>query len=168
MSTPDRKPIRVLVVCLGNICRSTMGEAILANEAKKLGLPVTVDSAGTSSFNVGKNPDERTISTCKKYGIPIDHQARTVEQKDFEDFDYILASDSQNLTNLGLITPKGPTKAKVSLFGAFGDGKSIADPYYGGQSGFEECYKQCISYAQGFFKKIYGDDIYVTTRSTTQ
>ncbi|KAG8998177.1 hypothetical protein FRB94_010429 [Tulasnella sp. JGI-2019a] len=167
MSTPNRKPVRVLVVCLGNICRSPMGEAVLAHEANKLGLPVAVDSAGTANYHVGDTPDERTVSTCKKHGVPIDHQARAVERTDFKDFDYILASDNQNLSNLQRMAPKNP-KAKISLFGAFGNGKPIADPYYGGQSGFEQCYKQCVSYSQGLIKEIYGEDIYDTTESTTQ
>jgi len=153
------KPVSVLVVCLGNICRSPMGEAVLAHEASKLGLPVTVDSAGTAAYHVGDTPDERTVATCKKYKVPIDHVARAVERPDFKNFDYILASDNQNLSNLQRIAPKNP-KAQVSLFGAFGDGKPIADPYYGGQSGFEDCYKQCVAYSQGLLKSIYGDDIY--------
>ncbi|KAG8886397.1 hypothetical protein FRB97_004932 [Tulasnella sp. 331] len=139
-----------------------MGEAVLAHEASKLALPVTVDSAGTASYHVGDTPDERqagTVATCKKYGVPIDHAARAVERTDFKDFDYILASDNQNLSNLQRIAPKNP-KAKISLFGAFGDGKPIADPYYGSQSGFEQCYQQCVSYSQGLLKEIYGDDIY--------
>jgi len=136
-----------------------MGEAVLQNEANKLRLPVTVDSAGTAGYHVGDTPDERTVATCQKNGVPIDHRARQVEKSDFKNFEYILGSDSQDIAKLQRIAPNNP-KAHVALFGSFGDGKAIADPYYGGISGFEKCYEQCVEYSQGLLKSIYGADIY--------
>ncbi|KIO25070.1 hypothetical protein M407DRAFT_244212 [Tulasnella calospora MUT 4182] len=160
----EPKPIRILVVCLGNICRSPspMGEAVLQHEANRLKLPVTVDSAGTGDYHIGKIPDGRTMDTCKKHGVPVNHRARQLEEKDFNEFDYILASDNQNLSNIQRVAPRNP-KAQVVLFGSFGDDKAIVDPYYGPPgdlSAFEECYKQCLAYSEGLLKSVYGDEIY--------
>jgi len=149
------KEVSVLIVCLGNICRSPMGHAVLAHEAKKRSLPVEVDSAGTAAYHVGEPPDERTVATCKKYSVPINHRARAVESSDFKNFDYILASDSANLSNLKSMAPKDST-AKIALFGSFGDSKPIADPYYGGINGFEKAYDQCIQYSNGFLDQVFG------------
>ncbi|KAG8962112.1 hypothetical protein FRC05_005512 [Tulasnella sp. 425] len=151
-----------------------MGEAVLQHEANRLKLPVTVDSAGTAGYHVGDTPDERrvpwTVATCEKHGVPINHQARQVEKKDFKEFNYILASDHQalqNLSNLQRIAPKNP-KAHVALFGSFGDDKAIADPYYGGQSGFDQCYRQCLAYSEGLLKSVYGDEIYNARKSEAE
>ncbi|KAG8962113.1 hypothetical protein FRC05_005513 [Tulasnella sp. 425] len=72
--------------------------------------------------------------------------------------------DLQNLSNLQRIAPKNPT-ADVVIFGSFGDGKAIADPYYGGQSGFDECYEQCLAYSEGLLKSVYGEEIYNARKS---
>ncbi|KAG8933150.1 hypothetical protein FRC02_012374 [Tulasnella sp. 418] len=162
----DLKPISVLIVCLGNICRSPMGEAVMQHIAKQNGLPVEVDSAGTGAYHIGEDPDDRTVDTCKKHGVPIDHLARAVTLSDFTEFDYILASDKQNLSNLQRKAPKNST-ATVALFGSFGDGKPIADPYYGGIDGFEKSYEQCVAYSEAFFKSIYGEDAIKPSSETT-
>ncbi|KAF8311425.1 phosphotyrosine protein phosphatase [Cantharellus anzutake] len=146
----SERPLHVLIVCLGNICRSPMGHAVMEHEAKKKGLNLVVDSAGTAAYHEGEEPDERTVATCKKHGVPIDHLARAVVQNDFKTFDYILASDTQNLENLRRVAPKG-SKAKIALFGSFDDNKPIQDPYYGGMRGFEKTYEQCVQYSHAFF-----------------
>jgi len=146
--------LKVLIVCLGNICRSPMGHAVMAHEARKKGLDVFVDSAGTADYHEGEEPDERTTSTCVKHGVPIDHLARAVRAKDFTSFDYILASDAQNLANLQRMAPPGST-AKIALFGSFDDDKPILDPYYGGISGFERTYEQCVRYSTAFFRAVF-------------
>ncbi|CAE6427506.1 unnamed protein product [Rhizoctonia solani] len=130
----SEKEVSVLIVCLGNICRSPMGHAVLAHEAKKRGLPVVVDSA---------------------YSVPINHRARAVKSSDFKTFDYILASDNANLSNLKSMAPKDST-ATITMFGAYGDSKPIADPYYGGINGFETAYDQCVRYSNGFLDQIFG------------
>jgi len=130
-----------------------MGHAVMEHEAKKKGLNIKVDSAGTAAYHEGEEPDERTVATCKKHGVPIEHLARVVIPNDFISFDYILASDDQNLTNLQRMAPKG-SKAKVTLFGSFDDGKPIQDPYYGGMGGFERTYEQCVRYSHAFFNHI--------------
>ncbi|CAE6515380.1 unnamed protein product [Rhizoctonia solani] len=151
----SEKEVSVLIVCLGNICRSPMGHAVLEHEAKKRGLPVVVDSAGTGAYHVGKLSDERTIATCKKHSVPINHRARVVESSDFKTFDYILASDSANLSNLKSMAPKDST-ATIALFGSYGDNKPIADPYYGGIDGFEKAYDQCVRYSNEFLDQVFG------------
>ncbi|KAF8320128.1 phosphotyrosine protein phosphatases I [Clavulina sp. PMI_390] len=126
----------------------------MAHEAKKKGLDVFVDSAGTAAYHVGEEPDERTTATCKKHGVPIDHLARAVTTEDFDTFDWIMASDQQNLANLKRMAP-ADSKAKVVLFGSFDDNKPIQDPYYGGISGFETTYEQCVRYSNAFFKAVF-------------
>ncbi|KIM21526.1 hypothetical protein M408DRAFT_102976 [Serendipita vermifera MAFF 305830] len=159
MATP--KP-SVLIVCLGNICRSPMGEAVLAHVAKERGIDIHVDSAGTAGYHVDDIPDERTTATCEKHKVPIEHKAQQVVESHFTEFDYILASDNANLTALNQIKdklsnqPDKPT-AQVKLFSSWDDGKPIQDPYYGGMDGFETCFAQCERYSHAFLDAIIGD-----------
>ncbi|KAH9984647.1 phosphotyrosine protein phosphatase I superfamily [Russula compacta] len=140
---------KVLIVCLGNICRSPMGEAVLRHIAKERNIDLTVDSAGTAGYHVGEEPDERTTATCEKFGVPIAHEARQVSQKDFNNFTHILASDKSNLDKLLRIKP-GDSTAEVKLWGSYLDGEPIADPYYGGIKGFEDIYHQCVELSNAF------------------
>ncbi|KAH9944028.1 phosphotyrosine protein phosphatase [Epithele typhae] len=147
--------ISVLVVCLGNICRSPLGEAVLKHVAKERGLDVTVDSAGTSRYHIGEDPDDRSVSVCKSHNVPIKHSARQVTQEDFRRFDYILAADEANLRDLTRVQPKDG-KAELRLWGSYLDNRAIPDPYYGGLNGFEEVYKQCENLSNAFLDKIFG------------
>ncbi|KAI6031626.1 phosphotyrosine protein phosphatase I superfamily [Pisolithus microcarpus] len=106
--------LSVLIVCLGNICRSPMGEAVLKHEAEKRGIAIKVDSAGTGAYHVGELPDERTFN---QHNIAINHLARQVQQS--------------NLRNLEVIRPRSST-AELRLWGSYLDNKPIPDPYYGG------------------------------------
>ncbi|KDQ20429.1 hypothetical protein BOTBODRAFT_26435 [Botryobasidium botryosum FD-172 SS1] len=141
--------LSVLIVCLGNICRSPMGEAVLRHEAKKRGLDIKVDSAGTAAYHEGELSDERTIATCKKNNVPIDRVARAVRTSDFTEFDYIFAADTNNLRNLKSMAPKGTT-AEITTFSWYDDKKVIPDPYYGGARGFDEVFEQCVRYSNAF------------------
>ncbi|KAI0286920.1 phosphotyrosine protein phosphatase [Russula aff. rugulosa BPL654] len=143
---------KVLIVCLGNICRSPMGEAVLRHIAKERNIDLTVDSAGTAAYHVGEEPDSRTIGVCEKYEIPISHEARQVSQKDFYNFTHILASDGSNLNDLLSIKP-GESTAEVKLWGSYHDGKPIADPYYGGTKKFEDTYRQCVELSNAFLTR---------------
>ncbi|KAG1716004.1 hypothetical protein ID866_1169 [Astraeus odoratus] len=166
--------LSVLIVCLGNICRSPMGEAVLKHEAKKRGVDIKVDSAGTGGYHIGEDPDDRTVTTCKKvktqcllprpdnmtptskqHNVPIDHSARQVQDSDFKDFQYILAADESNLRNLQRIKPSSTT-AEVRLWGSYLDNKPIADPYYGGIAGFEQCFDQCTRLSNAFLDVVVG------------
>ncbi|GAA6047990.1 hypothetical protein JCM3770_006459 [Rhodotorula araucariae] len=141
----------VLFVCLGNICRSPLAEAVFADMAKKRGYDIEVDSAGTAGYHIGEEPDERSVETCQKHGVPINSVCRQLEKADFTRFDYIVGMDSMNMRNIEKAKPRDAT-AKIALFGSFGDGKVIEDPYYGGPGGFEKTYRQCVQYSEGLLR----------------
>ncbi|KAI7903183.1 phosphotyrosine protein phosphatase I superfamily [Cokeromyces recurvatus] len=154
----SKDPISVLFVCLGNICRSPMAEAVFAHTVKEHDLQDKfrkIDSAGTASYHVGSIPDSRSSFTCKSHGVPVNHKARKVTKKDFEDFDYVLCMDEYNLSDLKGLAPSG-SKAVIKLFGEY-DPKGeriIEDPYYGGRDGFEHNFKQVTRASKGFLKSL--------------
>ncbi len=135
--------MRILFVCLGNICRSPTAEAVLrslaAREAPELG--IEVDSAGTAGYHVGEPPDPRTQSAAARRGYRLEAlRARVVEPADFERFDLILAMDEDNLRVLRRRAPEAATP-RLRLFLEFApqqEVREVPDPYYGGPNGFEE------------------------------
>ncbi|MCJ1438116.1 hypothetical protein MMC27_007503 [Xylographa pallens] len=158
-----RPPISVLFVCLGNICRSPMGEAVFRQRTSSDPRIKLVDSAGTESYNVGNSPDERTMSVLKDNGIVnYSHVARKVKISDFIRFDYILAMDRSNLRDLQVRRQRAATRdntdklARVVLFGDYGGekGEEIIDPWYGELWGFEVAYEQFVRLSDGFVKKV--------------
>ena len=129
----------ILVVCLGNICRSPTGEAVLRKKAQQLALPIAIDSAGTIGFHQGKKPDARSRSAAERRGYVFDGiVSRQIGQKDFEEFDLILAADNDNMEDLMLSCPKH-YQHKIKLFLSYSESSytEIPDPYYGGEQGFE-------------------------------
>ncbi|KAJ7076565.1 phosphotyrosine protein phosphatase [Mycena belliarum] len=145
MTTSEAPIAKVLVVCLGNICRSPMGEAVLSAAAKKRGLNITVDSCGTAGYHVGEDPDD--------HKIPISHHSRKLSAADFTEFTHILASDANNLRDIKRVMPDIST-ADIRLWGSYLDGKSIPDPWYGGLSGFEDTYQQCTALSDAFLDQL--------------
>lgn len=134
----NKKP-KILVICMGNICRSPTGEAVLKAKAKELNLEVIVDSAGTIGYHAGNPPDPRSIQAGVNRGYNFSGMlSRQVTIDDFEDFDYILAADKSNLNDLIDICPSH-LQYKLSLFLSHGDSdhSEVPDPYYGGENGFE-------------------------------
>ncbi|EJG0691058.1 low molecular weight phosphotyrosine protein phosphatase [Vibrio parahaemolyticus] len=130
---------RILVVCMGNICRSPTGEAVLRAKAKELGVDVDIDSAGTIGYHTGNTPDSRAMAVGKQRGYSFKGmRARQVSVQDFEDFDLVLAADKANLADLLDICP-AEHRHKVSLFLSHSNSSydEIPDPYYGGDDGFE-------------------------------
>ncbi|HCG5952019.1 TPA: low molecular weight phosphotyrosine protein phosphatase [Vibrio parahaemolyticus] len=130
---------RILVVCMGNICRSPTGEAVLRAKAKELGVDVDIDSAGTIGYHTGNTPDSRAMAAGKQRGYSFKGmRARQVSVQDFEDFDLVLAADKANLADLLDICP-AEHRHKVSLFLSHSSSSydEIPDPYYGGDDGFE-------------------------------
>lgn len=132
--------MKVLFVCLGNICRSPTAEAIMRHLCIQQDLDWEIDSAGTAAYHIGKTPDERSQMAAAKRGISMKGQrARQVTEDDFYRFDYIFAMDRQNFENLKQIQPDDG-QAKLVLFlteyGSFDDSE-VPDPYYGGEQGFE-------------------------------
>ncbi|WP_114633812.1 low molecular weight protein-tyrosine-phosphatase [Vibrio splendidus] len=130
---------KILVVCMGNICRSPTGEAVLRKKAQQMDIDVTVDSAGTIGFHQGNPPDSRSKSAGEKRGYSFKGiTSRKVVMNDFDGFDLILAADKANLDDLTNQCP-AHLQYKLALFLSFGESQyqEIPDPYYGEGNGFE-------------------------------
>lgn len=140
----EQKMINVLFVCLGNICRSPLAEAIFNQKVKEKGLAdkIRCDSAGTANYHIGADPDRRSIETAIKHGIPIAHKGRQYQPGDAGIFDYILAMDENNFRDIVHISGKKPTGLfKMRAFDPKGKDENVPDPYYGGQDGFDLVYE---------------------------
>jgi protein-tyrosine phosphatase len=139
--------LKIVFVCLGNICRSPMAEGIFEKLVKERSLSdkISIDSAGTSAYHLGELPDQRMRATADNYSICLTHKARQFSLTDFETFDYIVAMDRENLKNIKRLEKELPVHhAKILLMRDFDPHKSVQDvpdPYYGGQKGFEEVYE---------------------------
>jgi len=138
--------VKVLFVCLGNICRSPLAEGIFKHQVKLAGLEkqIEVDSAGTSGWHIGDSPDPRSIDIARKHGIKLDSFGRKAIAADFHEFDYILAMDADNFRDLErLRNQQADTKAtlaKMRDYDSAGKGGDVPDPYYGGADGFRNVY----------------------------
>jgi protein-tyrosine phosphatase len=134
---------KILMVCLGNICRSPLAEGILRSKVNKE--LAFVDSAGTAAYHLGNIPDERSIAVAKQYGIDISNQqARKFTEKDFLNFDVIYAMDKSNYQNIISLATSDEDVEKVKMIlneSQPNKNYSVPDPYYGGEIGFEEVYK---------------------------
>lgn len=149
---------KVLMVCLGNICRSPMAQGVLEQKAKDAGINIQVDSAGTASYHVGEMPDERAIVCMKKKGIDISKQrARQFTANNFITFDYILVMDMENNKNVVRLTKDDLHKQKVIPVMNFlypNEGMSVPDPYYGNDAGFENVYNLLNAAFDVFIEKM--------------
>ena len=149
----------VLFVCLGNICRSPIAEAIFKSLIANRGTEASgwlVDSAGTSRYELGSSPDSRGLRVLKKKGLASSHIARQITHEDYDKFDYILCMDESNLYDLQRMAPKKKYKAKIELLGAYDPSGPdiIEDPYYGGDRDFEEVFDQCTRACSNFLSTI--------------
>jgi protein-tyrosine phosphatase len=132
--------IKVLFVCLGNICRSPLAEAVFNQKIKEKGLKneISCDSAGTANYHVGHAPDHRSVEVAAKHSIPIQHKGRQYQLQDASDFDYILAMDNHNFRDIIHISGQRPEGLfKMRDFDPQGKGEDVPDPYYGGRDGFD-------------------------------
>ncbi|MWB96401.1 low molecular weight phosphotyrosine protein phosphatase [Flavobacterium sp. GA093] len=136
-------PVKILMVCLGNICRSPLAEGILASKLPKD--KFIVDSAGTGSWHVGHSPDKRSIAIAKKNGLNLENQrGRQFSKADFEDFDYIYVMDNSNYNDVIELANTDEHKTKVSLIlnELFpGENVDVPDPFYGSTNGFANVYQ---------------------------
>ncbi|MEM7508562.1 MAG: low molecular weight protein-tyrosine-phosphatase [Pseudomonadota bacterium] len=127
--------MRILCVCLGNICRSPMAEGAIRKMGDAAGLALQVDSAGTGAYHIGNPPDPRGLAAASARGYDNTGQrARQVQIGDFERFDLIVAMDRTNLANLQSMAPPG-SPAEIRLFHP--EGAEIPDPYYGGPADYD-------------------------------
>ena len=139
---------RVLVVCLGNICRSPIGEEMLRMHAKKNNLPLFVESAGTSGWHQGNPPDPRSREVMKRHGHNIDDQrSRPLTAPELQTFDYILAMDSQNLDDINTLQPGR------AIVERFVPNTNVPDPYYGDGDGFERVYEMIDHAAKSWISR---------------
>ena len=151
--------VRVLFVCLGNICRSPTAEGVFRKlvEEAMLTAQIEIDSAGTHAYHVGEPPDERAQFACQRRGIDISRlRGRRASASDFQKFDYVLAMDRQNQENLLAISPKG-LEHKLRLFMEFAPNRpeqEVPDPYFGGESGFDRVLDMIEEAARGLLEDI--------------
>ena len=135
--------MKILMVCLGNICRSPLAEGILLTKIKERNLPWIVDSAGTSGWHQGELPDPRSIAVAKAHNIDLTYQrSRQFTKADLEQFDLILAMDSSNYSNILKLATTEIQKSKVKLILNYvypNENRAVPDPYYEG--GFEQVYQ---------------------------
>lgn len=136
--------VKVLFVCLGNICRSPLAEAIFQTKIaqRKLGHLVDVDSCGTASYHVGDLPDPRTIANARKNGVVINHRGRQLSSNDLDHYDFIVAMDKSNYKNILNVDGAKEQSHKISLLRNFNNepNAEVPDPYYGGEQEFQNVF----------------------------
>ena|SRR6218665_565765 len=135
---------KILMVCLGNICRSPLAEGILRNKAEKLNLNIEIDSAGTSNYHTGQNPDKRTIQNALQHKIDVSKlKARQFSVHDYDRFDHIFVMDSSNYSDVAALArnEKDLQKVELILNRVYPNSNmSVPDPYFGGEQGFENVF----------------------------
>ena len=151
--------VKVLFVCMGNICRSPTAHGVFRELVRRDGLEdaIQIDSAGTHAYHVGNPPDQRAQATARNRGIDLsDLRARQVSPEDFERFDYVLAMDEENLAILRELCPPG-REDRLRLFLDFAPQRperEVPDPYYGGPQGFEHVFDLVEEAARGLLEDI--------------
>ncbi len=151
--------VKVLFVCMGNICRSPTAHGVFEHIVQQASLVkrIEIDSAGTHAYHVGEQPDKRAQASALNRGFDLSSQrARRVQKADFDYYDYVIAMDNDNLANLLEICPRALSN-KVSLFLSYSnniDEDEVPDPYYGGPKGFERVLDMVESAADGLLSEI--------------
>ncbi|HAW44988.1 MAG TPA: hypothetical protein DCW60_01365 [Sutterella sp.] len=151
--------IKILFICLGNICRSPIAEGVFRDLIVKRNLSdaFEIASASTGTYHTGEHPDPRAVRAAAKVGIDISkHVARQVTSKDFRDYDFVLGMDAENMHNLALKRPEG-AKATVRLFASYARpeiDEIIEDPWYRDAAAFDETVRLCQIASEAFLKHL--------------
>ena len=154
------EPTRLLMVCLGNICRSPTAEGIVRARVAEAGLAdrVTVDSAGTGDWHVDCSPDPRAIATAAGHGVDISHlRGRQLSARDFDEFEWLLCADRSNLRDVRALAPDAAARSRVQLLldwaGVEADAE-VPDPYTGGADQFEHVWRLLERAADGVVRRL--------------
>jgi protein-tyrosine phosphatase len=162
MADSTAQPLRLLFVCLGNICRSPTAEGVMRSLVMEAGLQdsIELDSAGTGAWHVGSPPDGRAAATALARGTPLEGQARQVTPEDFDFYDLVVAMDSENMRALRALAPGSEERAKVRMLREFDPARAeqgdldVPDPYYGGDGGFDQVYDLVQAACVGLLERI--------------
>ena len=150
--------IKVLFVCHGNICRSTMAQYMFQDMVNRKGLAdkFYIDSAATSREEIGNGPHYGTVTKMREVGIPVlPHRARQMTRADYDEYDYLIGMDSYNISNMTRIAGGDPEHKIYQMLGFAGSTRSIADPWYTGN--FDETYDDLVEGLEAFFKTLEPD-----------
>lgn len=153
-------PVRLLFVCLGNICRSPTAEGVMRALVQEAGLAeaIELESAGTGAWHVGSPPDARAAQAARARGVTLEGSARQVRVQDFADFDLLLAMDSENLRDLRTLAPSEQGRAKARLLREFdpaSDGElDVPDPYYSAPGSFDEVFELVHAACRGLLREL--------------
>ena len=149
--------MKVLMVCLGNICRSPLAQGIMEHKLQARDLSWQVDSAGTGAYHLGESPDPRSIDIARENRIEIAHQkARQIVREDFKNFDYILTMDAQNYRDARLLAGE-ELSDRIELILNFlypGENRTVPDPYFGGAQGFLKVFDMLDKACDAFIEKM--------------
>jgi protein-tyrosine phosphatase len=152
--------LRLCFVCLGNICRSPIGEGVMKHLLSEAGLSalVEVDSAGTAGYHSGEPPDARARAAAKRFGIEVNGRARQFERADFARFDYVLAMDRSNFDDLSDLATSPEARERLHLLRSFDpespDGASVPDPYYGDDDDFDDVVRICLAACKPLLQRL--------------
>jgi len=151
--------MKILTVCLGNICRSPAAEAAIREAAERRSVQIELDSAGTGAYHIGDPPDPRMRAAGGATGLAIDGVARKFDVSDFDRFDLILMMDRQNLKDVLALAPDESAASKVRIFRSFDseadpEDLDVPDPYYGGEDGFSEVIALVRRAAEGLIDEL--------------
>lgn len=148
--------MKIMMVCLGNICRSPLAEGILQHKINKLGLDWEVASSGTAGYHVGALPDSRSMEVAQRNGVDISYQrSQQFNPSQLDEYDFILAMDIQNYEDILSYCATEKQRQKVQLIMDYGDDpnvQEVPDPYYGGQDGFTNVYDMLNEATEGFLQ----------------
>ena len=147
--------IKVLFVCHGNICRSTMAQSVFAYMVRQKGLEdmFEIDSAATSREEIGNSPHYGTVRKLQQVGIPVvPHRARQMTKKDYEDYDYLIGMDTANIRNMNNIAGSDKDGKIYKMLSFAGSGRDVADPWYTGD--FDATYRDVVEGLEGFLEHL--------------